>query len=87
MRIKCPICGERDRREFYYQGAATVLDRPAEDAGAEAWNEYLHLRDNPCGETRELWFCETGCGVWIVVTRNTATHEILKTELAEEARK
>ena len=31
MRITCPICGERDRREFYYQGAALALDRP--DAG------------------------------------------------------
>ena len=32
MRIPCPICGERDRREFYYQGDALALDRPEPDA-------------------------------------------------------
>ena len=37
MRISCPICGERDRREFYYQGAAVMLDRPAPDAGFALW--------------------------------------------------
>ncbi|MCR9114722.1 MAG: sarcosine oxidase subunit delta, partial [Rhodobacteraceae bacterium] len=24
MRLTCPICGERDRREFYYAGAAVA---------------------------------------------------------------
>ena len=33
MRLPCPICGDRDRREFYYQGHAVTLDRPARDAG------------------------------------------------------
>jgi sarcosine oxidase subunit delta len=81
MRIVCPICGERDRREFYYQGAA--LPRPADDAGTEAWHDYVHLRDNQPGPLRELWYHEMGCGSWIVVERNTATHEILGTQLAE----
>ena len=33
MRITCPICGERDRREFYYVGDAVALDalRPMPD--------------------------------------------------------
>ncbi|MBE1282610.1 MAG: sarcosine oxidase subunit delta [Rhodobacteraceae bacterium] len=83
MRITCPICGERDRREFYYQGAA--MARPSEDAGAEAFHDYVHLRDNPAGVTRDLWYHEGGCGAWIVVERNTLTHEILSTELAEAA--
>ena len=86
MRITCPNCGERDRREFYYAGAATLLERP--EAGAEpgAWDDYLHNRDNPAGITRDLWYHETGCSAWIVVTRNTVTHEILKTELAVDAK-
>ena len=83
MRIACPICGERDRREFYYMGAA--LPRPAEDAGQEAFHDYVHLRDNPAGVTRDLWQHEAGCGAWLVVTRNTLTHEILSVERAEEA--
>ena len=81
MRLTCPICGSRDRREFYYMGAA--LSRPAADAPAEAWYDYVHLRDNPAGETRELWHHEAGCGAWLVVTRNTVTHEISQVDLAD----
>ena len=84
MRINCPVCGDRERREFYYQGAAVALDRPAADAGAEAWDNYLHLRDNPAGETQDLWYHEGGCGAWIVVTRNTVSHEITATALAAD---
>ncbi|KUJ80568.1 sarcosine oxidase subunit delta [Ruegeria marisrubri] len=86
MRITCPYCGERDRREFYYRGAATDLDRPAPDAGEEAWENFVFLRENPAGVTRDLWYHEGGCGAWVVVTRNTVTHEVLETRLASEAR-
>lgn len=85
MRITCPYCGERDRREFYYRGAATDLDRPAPDAGEEAWDNFVFLRENPAGVTRDLWYHEGGCGAWIVVTRNTVSHEVLETRLASEA--
>ena len=82
MRIKCPICGERDLREFSYRGAAVDMDRPAPDAGEEAWDNFVHLGDNPAGPTRDLWYHEGGCATWIVVERNTVTHEITKTTLA-----
>lgn len=76
MRIPCPLCGPRDRREFYYYGAENYLNRPAPDAPPEAWDSYLHLRDNPAGITRDLWYHETGCASWLLITRNTVTHEI-----------
>jgi sarcosine oxidase subunit delta len=76
MRIPCPLCGPRDRREFYCYGAEDYLNRPAPDAPPEAWDNYLHLRDNPAGITRDLWYHETGCASWLLVTRNTVTHEI-----------
>lgn len=76
MRLTCPLCGERDRREFYYKGDAVALSRPAPNAGMEAWDSYLHVRDNPAGETRDLWQHDGGCGAWLVVTRNTLTHAI-----------
>ncbi len=82
MRITCPICGARDRREFYYQGAA--LTRPGPDDGAQAWDDYVHLRDNPAGITRELWQHEAGCAAWIVVTRDTVTHAVHGAELATD---
>lgn len=84
MRINCPTCGERDRREFYYVGDAVALQRPATDAGLDAWDDYVHLRDNPAGQTRDLWHHEGGCGAWLVVTRNTVTHAIAKVEMARE---
>ncbi|MDU8911223.1 sarcosine oxidase subunit delta [Aestuariicoccus sp. MJ-SS9] len=83
MRIPCPICGERDRREFYYQGAASMLERPAPGAGAAVWDGFLHLRDNPAGETRDLWYHEAGCGAWLVVTRDTVTHAVQGAELVD----
>ncbi|MEH6773612.1 MAG: sarcosine oxidase subunit delta [Cereibacter changlensis] len=84
MRITCPLCGTRDRREFYYYGAEDYLHRPASDAAPETWDDYLHLRDNPAGETRDLWYHELGCASWLVVTRNTVTHEISAVELVAE---
>jgi len=87
MRITCPLCGDRDRREFYYMGHETYLNRPTADAPLSAWDAYLHLRDNPAGDTQELWQHEAGCGAWVVVTRNTVTHEVKGSELAETYRR
>jgi heterotetrameric sarcosine oxidase delta subunit len=86
MRITCPNCGERDRREFYYQGDALAIDRPAEDAGSHAWDDYLHNRDNLAGDIRDMWFHEAGCRAWLVVDRNTATHAVYKVTLAEKVK-
>lgn len=80
MRLTCPLCGPRDRREFTYYGAEDYLHRPGPDAPPEAWDNYLHLRDNPAGPTRDLWYHEQGCASWLVVSRNTITHEITAIE-------
>ena len=81
MRIPCPICGERDRREFYYVGDAKIVNRPSPDALEDLWNDYLHNRENPAGVTRDLWYHESGCNSWLIVTRNTVTHEVVSAEL------
>lgn len=78
MRIACPCCGTRDRREFTYYGAAVFLDRPSPDAGDAAWDAYLHLRENPAGPTRDLWYHDP-CATWLEVSRNTVTHDITAT--------
>lgn len=86
MIINHPLLGPRDVSEFYYLGDVSLIDRPdwqAEDA-ADQFYEYLYLRDNPAGETRELWYHEQGDRSWLVVTRNTLTHEITKVELARD---
>ena len=86
MRITCPNCGERDRREFYYQGDALALDRPAEDAGPQVWDDYLRNRDSLAGDIRDMWFHEAGCRAWLVIDRNTVTHAVHKVTLAEKAK-
>ena len=48
IRIDCPFCGMRDEAEFSYRGDATV-SRPAPDASAEAFFDYVYRRANPRG--------------------------------------
>ncbi|WP_170464036.1 sarcosine oxidase subunit delta [Ruegeria arenilitoris] len=86
MIINHPLLGPRDAAEFTYLGDASMIDRPdwqAEDA-AEAFYDYAYLRDNLAGEHRELWYHEAGDRSWLVVTRDTTTHEISKVELARD---
>jgi len=86
MLIPHPLLGLRDAQEFTYLGDAALLNRPdgMAEGAAEAFNDYVYLRDNPAGEHRELWFHEQGDRSWLVVTRNTVTHEILRAELASD---
>ena len=86
MLILHPLLGLRDAAEFVYGGDASLLDRPDPDGeGAiERFHDYAYLRDNPAGEHRELWFHEYGDRSWLVVTRDTRTHAILKAELARD---
>ena len=86
MIINHPLLGPRDAAEFVYLGDASLIDRPdwQSDTAADDFYEYQYLRDNTAGETRELWFHEQGDRSWLVVTRNTLTHEITKVELARD---
>lgn len=72
--IRCPHCRQRPKEEFTVKGAA--LARPAPDAGRETWFDYVYLRDNPRGRYEEYWHHTSGCRRWLVVMRDTATHEI-----------
>jgi heterotetrameric sarcosine oxidase delta subunit len=86
MIINHPTLGPRDASEFTYLGDVSLIDRPdgmAEDA-AKQFYEYQYLRDNPAGEHQELWYHEAGDRSWVVVTRNTLTHEITNVEMARK---
>lgn len=87
MLIPHPLLGPRDASEFVYLGDASLLQRPdgLSMQAAEAFHDYLHLRDNPAGEHRELWYHEQGDRSWLVVTRNTLTHDISHVEFARDA--
>ena len=77
-RIRCPWCGVRDEAEFQYQGDASK-QRPAPDAGADAFFDYVYARDDPKGWHLEWWQHVGGCRGWVRVVRNTVTHEIRAT--------
>jgi len=46
--------------------------------------DYGYLRYNPDGAHRELWYHEQGDRSFLVVTRDTTTHEIFAVELARD---
>jgi sarcosine oxidase subunit delta len=86
MIIDHPLLGPRDAQEFVYLGDARLIHRPdgLAEGATQAFNDYLYLRDNPAGTHRELWYHEQGDRSWLVVTRNTVTHEITRVELARD---
>lgn len=85
MRIACPYCGPRGVDEFSYLGDATPTRPDPSVPDAEArFVEYVYLRDNPAGVHRELWQHAAGCQSWLVVTRDTRTHEIHEVEAARD---
>lgn len=86
MIIPHPLLGPRDAQEFVYLGDASLLDRPdwQSDTAAADFHAYQHLRDNPAGIHKELWFHEQGDRSWLIVTRDTTTHEVIKAELARD---
>ena len=86
MIINHPLLGPRDSQEFVYLGDAALIDRPdwQAEGAVDLFHDYLYQRRNPAGEHRELWYHEQGDRSWLVVTRNTVTHEITKVELARD---
>ncbi|MEC8728184.1 MAG: sarcosine oxidase subunit delta [Candidatus Puniceispirillales bacterium] len=93
MIIPHPLLGPRDAAEFTYLGDASMLLRPDPateqnpDKLMKAFHDYVHLRDNPAGIHKELWFHEQGDRSWLVVTRHVSTHEIISVELASDVKK
>ncbi len=86
MIINHPLLGPRDSEEFVYLGSADLIDRPDWESKsvAEDFHQYQYIRENIAGDNRELWYHEQGDQSWLLVTRNTLTHEIIDVELAED---
>ena len=79
--IDCPFCGSRDEREFTH-GGPDFGPRPdnAGDFNDDDWVKQLIVPDNPLGSVSEWWWHERGCGSWMLVVRDTKTHEILSVQ-------
>ncbi len=83
IRIPCPFCGERDHSEFGYGGDGAI-EYPALDASEQDWLRAVFLRANVAGVQTETWQHVNGCRMWLVVERDTITHEIYSVRAAHE---
>lgn len=81
LRIHCPCCGLRDHSEFEYGGDASVQYPPV-GADGDAWFQAVYARRDVEGRHFEFWRHSLGCRSWLVVERDTRTHEIHSTRLA-----
>ncbi len=76
--IPCPYCGKRNECEFIY-GGPVGAKRPDPNAVNDAeWVEYLTVTPNPQGPVQEKWWHARGCGEWLVIWRDTRTHDIME---------
>ena len=75
IRIPCPFCGTRDHSEFSYGGDGSI-EYPALDAPVSQWHDAVYQRENICGIQTETWQHVSGCRIWLLVERDTLTHEI-----------
>lgn len=63
-------------------GSREYLSRPEDEVWSESWEAYLHRRTNTAGPVEELWYHGAGCGAWLLVGRDTLTHEVSGASLA-----
>ena len=75
IRIPCPYCGLRDHSEFTYGGDGSIT-YPELGASVKDWLEAVFQRKNIRGVQTETWHHVQGCRLWLLVERDTMTHEI-----------
>ena len=49
------------------------------------WHDAIFLRENICGMQAETWHHVNGCRMWLVIERDTMTHEIKSVRPAHDA--
>lgn len=74
LMIVCPHCGPRNSSEFSFQGE--IVLRPSPESDADAWRDYLYMKNNVAGWQTERWFHVSGCRRFLNVERHTVTNEI-----------
>jgi heterotetrameric sarcosine oxidase delta subunit len=71
--------------EFSYLGDAGYRRPELGSENIEQFYETVYLRDNPAGPHEELWYHAFACRSWLIVTRDTRTHQIFGARLAKQA--
>jgi heterotetrameric sarcosine oxidase delta subunit len=44
----------------------------------DQWHDYVHIRENVRGRIAEYWHHTGGCRQWLVVERDSVTHEVYR---------
>jgi len=72
----CPFCGLRTENEFHF-GGDFGNHRPEgfRDVSEETWANYLYFRNNPKGDSAQIWMHMT-CGEVFGMDRNTVDHKV-----------
>ena len=77
LKIDCPFCGPRAETEFTYGGPAGPGRPEAPDMLSDGEGvDFLTVVPNPMGPVAEKWWHGKGCGRWLVLRRDTVTHDI-----------
>ena len=85
MLINCPLCGARPIDEFTFMGDARPQRPTSNDPGTmEQWFDYGYLRANPKGVFDEYTHHSGGCRTWLVVSRDTLTHDVFAVVTARD---
>ena len=85
MLIPCPHCGIRPVEEFTFLGDAKPQRPESNDPSSmEQWFEYVYLRDNPRGVMQEFVHHSGGCRSWLVVRRDTQSHDVSNAVMAKD---
>lgn len=66
-------------------GGPADLMRPPPDADDITWTNYLFMRENPAGVQIERWVHWYGCGQWFHLTRDSLTHQIVRSSTLNES--
>ncbi len=64
--------------------AAPRRPQSSDPASIELWFDYVYLRSNPKGRLDEYVHHSGGCRSWLVVTRDTQTHEVFAVVTARD---
>ena len=76
MLIPCPCCGPRNEDEFTCWSEAVPRPAAPSSLSDAEWTDFVYTHRNPKGPVREQWWHARGCRRWILVERDTLTHEI-----------
>jgi sarcosine oxidase subunit delta len=79
MQVPCPHCGPRNEDEFVCW--SEFVARPAEpdELSDEQWMDYVYNHTNTKGRVLERWWHGRGCRRWLLLERDTVTHEFFAT--------